>query len=47
MRQEFIECTSRSTAARRAPWAAVIAKVEGGYIAFESSHDYRVWRAQR
>jgi len=47
MRREYIECKTRATAARRCPWAAAIAKVEGGYIAFESSSDYRVWRAQK
>ena len=47
MRQEMIICKSRSTAVRRAPWAAVIAKVEGGWLAFESADDYRIWRAQK
>ncbi len=47
MRKLFIECASRSTAARRAPWAAVIMKVEGGFIAFESAEDYRVAKAQK
>lgn len=47
MRREYIECKTRTTAARRCPWAAVIAKVEGGYIAFESRADYRVWRGQK
>lgn len=28
----------------RAPWAAVIAKVTGGYFAFETLNDYRTWR---
>ena len=47
MRTETVICKSRSTAKRRCPWAAAIAKVEGGYIAFESRADYRVWRAQK
>ncbi len=47
MKQQFIKCKSRSTAARRAPWAAVIAKVEGGFIAFESTSDYATWRKQK
>lgn len=46
MRTEFIECRSRSTAKRRCPWAAVIARVEGGYRCFESVEDYRIWRQQ-
>lgn len=47
MRQEFVACASRSTAKRRCPWAAVIAKVEGGYHAFESVTDYETWRRQK
>jgi len=47
MRKEFIECASRSTARRRAPWAAVIAKVEGGFMAFESVADYATWKKQK
>lgn len=45
--KQFIECRSRSTAARLAPWAAVIAKAEGGFWAFEFVTDYRTWRRQR
>jgi hypothetical protein len=47
MRQQFISCGSRSTAARRCPWAAQIAKVTGGFIAFESVQDYATWKKQR
>jgi hypothetical protein len=47
MRKEFIPCKSRSTAKRRAPWAAIIAKVDSGFMAFESPDDYRTWRNQR
>ena len=47
MRREFIEVRSRKTAAKRAPWAAKITKVVGGFIAFESYDDWRVWRNQR
>jgi hypothetical protein len=46
MRKLFCRC-SRNTAKRRCPWAAVIAKVEGGYLAFESINDYRTWRNQK
>lgn len=46
MRIEFVECRSRSTAKRRCSWAAVIARVDGGYRAFESVEDYRTWRNQ-
>ena len=47
MRKQLIECRSRSTAQRRCPWAAVITRVEGGYICFESRADYVTWRNQR
>lgn len=47
MRTVFIECKSRSTAKRRAPWAAVITKVDGGFMAFESVSDYEMWRNQK
>lgn len=47
MRKVFIECGSRSTAKRRAPWAAVIARADGGWWAFESVADYATWRRQR
>lgn len=47
MRKEFITANSRKAAQKLAPWAATIARVEGGYIAFESHGDYLVWRAQK
>lgn len=47
MRKEFINCACRKTAWRHCPWACKIVKVEGGYAAFESIDDYRVWRNQK
>ena len=47
MRQEFVECKSRKTAVRKCPWAAKIVKVEGGYHAFESIEDWRIWKNQK
>ena len=44
MRQVTIDCKSYNTAKNRFPWAAIIAKVEGGYTAFESLDDYRRWK---
>lgn len=44
MRKEFVKCASRSTAKRRCPWAAVIAKVDGGFYCFESQDEYRQWK---
>lgn len=46
MRKEFVACSSYSTAWRRCPWAAVIVKVEGGFLAFESVTDYQIWKGQ-
>jgi hypothetical protein len=44
---EFIECKSYSTAKRLAPWAAVISKVCGGFIAYEFMTDYATARRQK
>jgi len=43
MRREYIRVTSRATAKRRAPWAATICRVHGGFLAFESVTDWSVW----
>lgn len=47
MTREFIQVRTRATAVRRAPWAAVIIKVDGGYLAFASVTDAMTWRNQR
>lgn len=47
MRTMFIECKDRRTAVRRAPWAAVIIKVDGGYVAFLSAQDAELYRKQK
>ena len=47
MRVETLEVACRKTAWRRAPWAARIVKVCGGFKAFESVEDARIWKAQR
>ncbi len=47
MKKEIIECKSKKTAIKRAPWACVIKKVEGGYIAFESATDWQTWKNQK
>jgi hypothetical protein len=41
-----IHCASRSTARRHFPAAVVIARVCGGFIAFDSRAEYLTWRAQ-
>ncbi len=46
MRKEFIEGTSLKRAKKRAPWATVITKCYGGYMAFESMNEYLTWRGQ-
>lgn len=47
MQKAFIECACRKTAKRRATWAVVITKVEGGFMAFESANEYYTWRNQK
>lgn len=47
MRSQFIETNSRRIAKAECPWAAIIAKVDGGYMAFESTVDYRTWRGHK
>ena len=47
MRKEFFFNVSRYFVTRYCQWAAVIARVEGGFVAFESRDDYRVWKNQR
>ena len=47
MRQAYITEANHYRAAKRiAPWAAIIAKAFGGFIAFESVADYYMWRKQ-
>ena len=47
MRKEFIEVATRIEAEKYAPWAGKIAEAEGGYWAFESYEDYRIWKNQK
>lgn len=47
MKQQFVEAKSRKEAEKKAPWAAKIIKVEGGYRAFESLADYKTWKKQK
>lgn len=46
MRIQTVDCKSRYKARKLCFWAAKIAKVEDGYICFESSQDYKIWKAQ-
>ena len=43
----FIEAKTARSARKAAPWAAVIIKVEGGYLAFATTTDAETWRRQR
>jgi hypothetical protein len=48
MRKEtFTGNISRYFVQRQCPWAAKIVKVHGGYMAFESIDDWKVWKSQR
>ena len=47
MKKEFVECKSYATAKHRCPWAALIVRVEGGFLAFESVADYKTWKGQK
>jgi hypothetical protein len=46
MRRLFLCYKSRETAKKRVPWAAIVTKVDGGFIAFESVVDWRDWKRQ-
>ena len=43
----LVLCKCRSSAALLHPYAAVIAKVDGGYLVFDSWDTYRAWKAQK
>jgi hypothetical protein len=47
MRIVFVVVKNRYQARKFAPWAAAIAKVDGGFTCFESVSDYKTWRNQR
>ena len=47
MRTLFIEVEKRYDAKKIAPWANSVAKVCGGFIAFESISDFKIWRGQK
>jgi hypothetical protein len=43
MKKEFVECETEKEAWDLCPWASVIVKAEGGFMAFESWDDYNIW----
>lgn len=47
MRTEFLPVKTAAQARKQAPWAAVVHKAGGGYMAFESIEDYQRWKSQK
>lgn len=48
MRTEFLMVKTRYQAKKQCKFApAVIAKVCGGYVCFESCNDYKIWKNQK
>jgi hypothetical protein len=47
MRTIFINVACRKTAKKRAPWAAIITKVNAGFLAFESVKDFKIWKLNK
>jgi hypothetical protein len=47
MPTKFIDTPNPKLAVARAPWAAGIIKVDGGFLAFETVTDYRNWKNQK
>ena len=44
MKKKFVMVGSRHLAKKMCSWAVKIVKTEGGFIAFESVDDYKVWK---
>lgn len=47
MTTQFVISKNRRDAKRRMAWAAVIVKVDGGYMGFASRADYQTWMNQK
>jgi len=48
MRTELlIGCENAREARKLAPWAAVVRRVDGGYMAWECIEHYRMWMRQK
>lgn len=45
-REGIANAANKAGARKLAPWAAIIARVDGGWLAFESKKDYYQWRRQ-
>lgn len=42
--KKFVECKTRALAKKACPWAVKIAKVEDGYMCFETTIGYDIWK---
>ena len=47
MKIQTFEVKTAAQAKKAAPWAAKVAKVDGGYRCFELLADYATWRNQK
>ena len=47
MRIELIRLKTHTGAKKRAPWAAIIVPIFGGFIAFEAIDDFIIWKAKK
>jgi hypothetical protein len=46
--REYLDgCRDSKEARRRAPWAAFVRRVDGGYMAFPTVDDYAMWKNQK
>ncbi|SBW07952.1 hypothetical protein KL86DPRO_30146 [uncultured delta proteobacterium] len=44
-RIKFIKCERETVAQNRAFWAKVLVKIQGGFLAFETTYAYNRWKA--
>lgn len=47
MKTKTIYGVTKRKALTEMPWAAIVIKVEGGYMGFESVADYKTWKNQK
>ena len=47
MRQEFVETDDKAKAEKECPWAGYVKEVEGGFMCFESTDDFKIWNSQK
>jgi len=44
---KFIRTDSKLSAVATAPWACKYVRVEGGFMAFKTMADYKLWKNQK